>query len=262
MSDEILLDRDGPIAIVTLNRPESRNAITYAMWRRIGQIAARLDADADVRAVVFRGADATAFSAGADIAEFEQQRNGSAQAQVYAAAFEGALDAVAGIGKPTLSLIRGVCVGGGLELASMTDMRFASPEARFGVPIARLGILVGYKEMRRLVEIVGPAVALDLLLTARLIDADAALRVGLLNEVLPAAEIEAYVFELAQRVAGLAPLSHRWHKQILRTVLDNPALRDLTAEEQARPFACFDTQDFQEGRRAFLEKRAPRFSGE
>jgi enoyl-CoA hydratase/carnithine racemase len=152
-------------------------------------------------------------------------------------------------------------VGGGLELATMTDLRFASPEARFGVPIARLGILVGYKEMRRLVAIVGPAVALDLLLTARLIDADTALRVGLLNDVRPAGEIEAYVFELAQRVASLAPLSHRWHKQILRSVLDNPALRDLTPEELARPFACFDTADFQEGRRAFLEKRAPRFSG-
>jgi len=261
MGDEILVARDGPVAIVTLNRPQSRNAITYAMWQTLMRLSVELDADSSVGAVVFRGADASAFSAGADIAEFEHRRNSSALARVYAQAFEGALDAVAGIGKPTIALIRGVCVGGGLELATMADLRFADPEARFGVPIARLGILVGYKEMRRLVEIAGAAAALDLLLTGRLIDSAAALRIGLLNDVLPADTIEQYVFDMAQRVASLAPLSHRWHKQILRTVLDNPALRELTAEEEALPFACFDTDDFQEGRRAFLEKRAPRFSG-
>src|SRR5581483_5474913 len=212
--------------------------------------------------VIFRGAGGEAFSSGADISEFETRRNNSAAARAYARVFEDTLDAVAAIGKPTLALIRGACIGGGLELACATDLRFASSDSRFGVPIARLGILVGYKEMRRFVQLVGPAMALDLLLTARLIDAATALRVGLVNEVCAPNEIETFVFDLARRVTDLAPQSHRWHKQILKTVLENPALRDLSEAEVARPFAIFDSLDFQEGRRAFLEKRAPRFVGE
>ncbi len=262
MTDDVLLARDGALAIITLNRPKSRNAINIAMWRTLSAWARELDADASVRAVIFRGAGGEAFSSGADISEFETQRNNSTQARAYAEAFEGALDAVAAIGKPTLSMIWGVCVGGGLELATMTDLRFCSSDARFGVPIARLGILVGYKEMRRLVQIVGPAAAMDLLMTARLIDSATALRLGLVNDVRPADELEAFVTELARRVAALAPISHRSHKQILNTVLENPALSDLTDDVAARPFAIFDTRDFQEGRHAFLEKRAPHFVGE
>ena len=262
MSEDILLARDGALAIVTLNRPQSRNAITVAMWRTLVECARELDADASVRAVIFRGAAREAFSSGADISEFETQRNNSTQARDYSTAFEGALDAVAAIGKPTFSMIWGVCVGGGLELATATDLRFASTDARFGVPIARLGILVGYKEMRRLVQIVGAAAAMDLLLTARLVDSATALRLGLVNDVRPADELESFVFDLARRVAELAPASHRAHKQILNIVLANPALRDLADGAAALPYAIFDTRDFQEGRRAFLQKRAPRFVGE
>jgi enoyl-CoA hydratase/carnithine racemase len=129
------------------------------------------------------------------------------------------------------------------------------------VPIAQLGILVGYKEMQRLVALVGPAPAMDLLLTARLINAADALRLGLVTEVLPPNEVVQAAYNLARRLCGLAPLSARWHKQILRTVLTNPALTGLTDGERALPYACFDTEDFQEGRRAFLEKRPPDFKG-
>ena len=261
MSETILLQRDGPIATIILNRPAQRNAINYEMWRTLSQLAPELDADPAVRVVVFRGAGETAFSAGADISEFETHRNNSALARDYAARFDGALDAVAAIGKPTLCLIRGFCVGGGLELASATDLRLAADDARFGVPIAQLGILVGYNEMRRLVALVGPGAAMDLLLTARIVDAQQALRLGLVTELAPAGMLEARVYELADRLAGLAPLSARWHKQILQTVLANPSLAGLSAEAEALPFACFDTEDFQEGRRAFLEKRRPNFEG-
>ena len=133
------------------------------------------------------------------------------------------------IGKPTLSLIRGFCVGGGLELASATDLRLAAADARFGVPIAQLGLLVGYKEMRRLVALVGPGAAMNLLLTARLIDSAEALRLGLVTEVVSPAEVEDAGYKLARRLCGLAPLAARWHKQILQTVLTNPALTGLTA---------------------------------
>jgi enoyl-CoA hydratase/carnithine racemase len=261
MTETILLERAAGVATVTLNRPRQRNAINLAMWARLTETARELDADPDVRVVVFRGAGESAFSAGADIAEFESVRGTAAMAARYAAVFDGALDAIAAIGKPTVSLIRGFCVGGGLELASATDLRLAADDARFGVPIAQLGILVGYQEMRRLVALVGPAPALELLLTARLIDAAEALRLGLVTQVLPPGEVEQAADRLARRLCGLAPLSARWHKQILRTVLANPALAGLTDAERALPYACFDTEDFQEGRRAFLEKRPPNFVG-
>lgn len=259
MSEPILIERDGQMATVIFNRPQQRNAITFAMWQQLREIARKLDADAEVRVVVFRGAGETAFSGGADIAEFETHRNNSALAREYAEAFDGALDAIAAIGKPAISLIRGFCVGGGLELATATDLRLAADDACFGVPIAQLGILVGYKEMRRLVALVGPGPAMDLLLTARLINAPDALRLGLISELAPAAEVEGRAYDIARRLCGLAPLSARWHKQILQTVLTNPALANLSPEEKALPFACFDTADFQEGRRAFLEKRKPNF---
>jgi enoyl-CoA hydratase len=261
MSDFILTERQGQIATVILNRPENRNAINAQMWQELMQLAATLDADDTIRVIVFRGAGDNAFSAGADIREFETVRNNSTNARKYAESFDGAQDAVAAIGKPTISLIRGFCVGGGLELASATDIRICSEDSRFGVPIAQLGILVGYHEMRRLVNLVGPGVAMDILLSARLIGAADALRVGLVSQVVPGAEVEKAVYELAQRMCGLAPLSARWHKQILQTVLTNPSLNGLTAEQEALPFGCFDTQDFNEGRRAFVAKRAPQFQG-
>ena len=261
MTDSTLLERDGPVATVTLNRPGQRNAINLAMWARLAEIARQLDADPQVRVVVLRGAGEAAFSAGADISEFETERSNPAQAQAYARLFDGALDAIAAIGKPTLSLIRGFCVGGGLELVTATDLRLAADDARFGVPIAQLGLLVGYKEMRRLVALVGPGAAMNLLLTARLIDSAEALRLGLVTEVVSPPEVERAGYELARRLCNLAPLAARWHKQILQTVLTNPALSGLTPEEEALPYICFGTADFAEGRRAFLEKRAPRFGG-
>jgi enoyl-CoA hydratase/carnithine racemase len=262
MSESIVREQDGPIATVVLNRPGQRNAITYEMWSRLQTLAGELDADPQVRVIVFKGAGESAFSSGADIGEFETRRNNSTLGRAYAEKFEGALEAVATIGKPTLSLIRGFCVGGGLELATMTDLRIAADDARFGVPIAQLGILVGYKEMRALVALVGPGPALNLLLTARLINAEEALRIGLITEQVAGADVQAHTYALARRISQLAPLSARWHKQILQTVLTNPALSDLSPEEVARPFACFDTADFQEGRQAFLEKRPPNFKGQ
>ncbi len=261
MSEPILLERDGPIATVMLNRPQQRNAINRAMWIRLQELAYELDADPEVRVVIFRGAGDKAFSAGADISEFETYRSNSSQARAYGVVMDSATDAIEALGKPTISLIRGFCVGGGLELATGTDLRIATEDARFGVPIAQLNVLVGYKEMRRLVRLVGPAPTMNLLLTARLIDSAEALRIGLISEIIPAAEIESRVYDLARRMATLAPLAARWHKQILQTVLANPSLSKLSPAEEALPFASFDTADFQEGRRAFLEKRPPRFVG-
>lgn len=261
MSEFILVERQEQIATVMLNRPKQRNAIHSQMWAELRDLASALDKDDAVRVVVFRGAGDGAFSAGADIREFETARHDSMSARTYADKFDGAMDAIAAIGKPTISMIRGFCVGGGLELATCTDLRLAAEDSKFGVPIAQLGILVGYHEMRRLVALVGPGAAMDLLLTARLIGAEDALRLGLVSQVLPTAELESQTYALAKRMCTLAPLSARWHKQILQTVLTNPGLVNLTAEQEALPFACYDTQDFFEGRTAFVGKRTPQFSG-
>jgi len=261
MTQDLLIERRDGVATVTFNRPEQRNAIHYEMWRGIGRLMEECGKDESVRVVVLRGAGQECFSAGADIAEFDRWRKNSDVARQYAEVVEAALDAIATLPKPTISLITGFCVGGGCEVATATDLRIAAENSRFGVPIAKLGLLVGYREMQRLVRLVGPGAAMDLLLTARLIDAEEALRLGLVSRLVPLAEIEEAVRKLAVEVASLAPLAHRWHKQILETVLTEPRLEALTREQAQLPFACYDTADFHEGRRAFLEKRRPQFKG-
>ncbi|HYM00281.1 MAG TPA: enoyl-CoA hydratase-related protein, partial [Blastocatellia bacterium] len=185
----------------------------------------------------------------------------SQQARIYSEAFDGAMDAVWSLSKPVVAMIDGACVGGGLELACCTDLRIASEVSRFGIPTARLGVLVGYREMRRLVQLVGVGAASDILITARILKADEALRIGLVNRVVQRTDLEKIVYDLASDVAQMAPLIHSAHKRIMRTVLENPALSKLTPEQDALPFSSFDCEDFQEGRRAFLEKRPPNFKG-
>jgi enoyl-CoA hydratase len=258
---KLYLEQRGPVATIVINRPEQRNAIGYEMWLELKRLAGYLNAHTETRVVVIRGAGEEAFSAGADIAEFGERRNDSAQARIYSEAFDGAMDAIWALNIPTISMIRGFCIGGGLELACCTDLRFAAEGSRFGIPTARLGVLVGYREMRRLLQLVGPGGAAEILLAARILGGEDALRLGLITRLMPAEELEAEVFKTAQEIAGMAPLIHRWHKQIIRTVLRRPSLEGLTPEEEAIPFACFDTEDFQEGKRAFLEKRKPVFRG-
>ncbi len=261
MSDDILLDRTDGIATVTFNRPDQRNAIDYHGWLELRRIAIDLDRDDSVRVVVFTGAGDRAFSAGADIKDFESYRDNSEKAQVYAEAFDGAMDAIEAISKPTLCLIKGFCVGGGCEMSMACDIRISADNSRFGIPVARLSILVGYREMRRLINLVGPGNASYILLSARLLDSAEALRVGLVNQVVPLAEIDNCVYDLAREMVPLAPLSQARHKLIRQIVLANPALEGLTAEERLLPFTNFDSEDFHEGRSAFVERRQPEFRG-
>jgi enoyl-CoA hydratase/carnithine racemase len=264
MSEEkanLYLDHRGAIATITINRPARRNAISYDMWLELKRLATQVNDDNEIRALVIRGAGEEAFSAGADIAEFDKCRNDSKQARVYSNAFDGALDAIWDLGKPVIAMIQGFCVGGGLELACCADLRIAGEGSRFGIPTARLGVLVGYREMRRLLHLVGVSGASDILLGARILDAHEALTMGLITRVVTPSRLEREVYSTAEDMAQMAPLIHRWHKQIMRTVLANPGLTGLTPDEEAVPFACFDTEDFQEGRRAFLEKRPGVFRG-
>jgi enoyl-CoA hydratase/carnithine racemase len=261
MSTPIVLDTAGAIATVTFNRPERRNAITFDMWNHLQRLMVDLKADPQVRVIVFRGAGDEAFSAGADIGEFETHRNNAAKATLYNAAFDAAMDTAEAVGKPTICLIKGACVGGGCEFTTACDIRLAADNARFGVPIARLGLPVGFREMRRMIRLIGQANTMELLLTADLIPAAAAHRLGLVNHVVPLAEIEALTYAMAEKIAALAPVVHRVHKRIAQIVLDNPGLGNLTPEQRALAVLPFDTEDFQEGWRAFLEKRPPQFHG-
>jgi enoyl-CoA hydratase len=255
------LERRGPVATITINRPEHRNAINAEMWLEIKRLADEINQSDETRVVIIRGAGDEAFSAGADISEFERLRNNSTQGRAYSETFDGALDAVWDLNKPVISMIRGFCVGGGLELACCTDIRIAAEGSRFGIPTARLGVLVGYREMRRLLQLVGVGGAAEILLGARIMSGEEALRIGLISRLVSAEQFEQEVFKTADEIASTSPLINRWHKQIIRTVLQKPTLEGLTPEEEALPFACFDSEDFQEGRRAFLEKRKPVFRG-
>ncbi len=258
---KLLLGREGQIATITFNHPDRMNAIELEMWAELARLVPELDKDDNIRVLIFRGAGERAFSAGADISRFAEERSNSAQAREYSEQFLPGLDAIDAFNKPTLSLIRGACVGGGIELASATDIRIAGESSRFGVPVAKLGLVAGYSELRRFVHSIGPTRTMDMLLTARLFSAKEMLDVGFLARVVPDGEVEKTVLKTAGRIASLAPLVQRWHKEFVKTILRDPSLDTLTEEDIAKQFASFDTEDFKEGVDAFLSKRTPRFEG-
>lgn len=258
MTESILVERDGAIATVVLNRPEKLNALTRAMWRRLGEIIESLSADDDLRCVVLRGAGGKAFAAGADIGEFETERANRERAGVYAAEVGRAIASIQACRHPTLALIEGACVGGGLEVAAFCDMRICGESSSFGVPIKRLGLVVGYEELRGLIALVGRAATLEILLEGRVFGADEALRMGLVNRVVPDGEVEEEAYATARRIAEGAPLVARWHKRFIKR-LDDPA--PLTDAELEETLACYDTDDFRRGYQAFLAKKKPDFTG-
>ena len=257
----ILVRREAAIATVTINRPAQRNAISFPMWGQLTELMRQLDSDRDIRCVVIAGAGEEAFSAGADISDFEQYRSDSERGRVYNRAVDGLLQTVAEMGTPVISMIGGFAAGGGCELAVATDLRIAAEGSRLGIPVARLGITIGHREMYGLVNLVGKGNALYILLSGRLLGTDEALRIGLVNQVVPPDQLAEVTYKLAADIAALAPLSHAVNKQTLNQVLAKPSL-DLTPDEANLPLTQFDTRDYQEGYRAFLEKRRPEFIGE
>ena len=258
MSEPIKFEVKDQIARVTFNRPEQHNAISYDGWLKLIEIANKIEEDSSIRSAVFLGEGEKSFSAGADIKDFETHRKDSETAKIYSKAFDGALDAIEALSVPTISMIRGICVGGGCELSMATDIRIASNKSRFGIPVAKLGILVGYREMKRLVNLVGPGNASYILLSGRLIDSTEAFRMGLITQLVDDPALEDTVLNLANEITPLAPLSQKRHKIILQNVISNQSLDGL---DQELPFTNFDSTDFQEGKDAFISRRPPNFKG-
>jgi len=258
MSDNVLVQRHGTIATVTLNNAEKLNALTFCMWTRLGEVMRELDGDESLRCIVLRGAGDKAFAAGADISEFATERANSLQAKTYGEAIHGAMLAIADCRHPTLALIQGVCVGGGLEIASICDLRICGASSRFGVPVNRLGLVMAYGEMQGLMLLVGRATALEIVLEGRVFGAEEAREKGLVNRVVPDDKVIEEAYATARRIADGAPLAARWHKRFINR-LGVP--RPLTETERDESYACYDTEDFRIGYRAFLAKKKPVFKG-
>lgn len=258
MTDTVLVARDGAIATVTLNAPEKLNALDLATWTRLGEAIRDLSADESLRCVVIRGAGDKAFAAGADISEFTTVRKNSKASKTYGERVAATMQAVMDCRHPTVAMIRGACVGGGLEVAACCDLRICGESSRFGVPIKKLGLVMAHGELSKLVALVGRAVALEILLEGRVFGAREAMEKGLVSRVVPDAEVEKEAYATAKRIAEGAPLVARWHKKFINRLLDP---RPWSETEKDEGFACYDTEDFKEGVKAFLEKRDPAFKG-
>ena len=259
-SDKMLARKDGRVGTMIFNNPERHNAVSLEMWQAAAKILEDFAADDQVRVVVLTGAGGKSFVSGADISKFEDERASREAVERYNAATEKVYSTVATYPKPTIAMIQGYCLGGGLNLAVCCDLRFCSEGSRFGLPAAKLGLGYGYPGLKRFIDTIGPAHTKDIFFSARQFGAAEALTMGLVNRVLPDSELASSVEEYAGTVAANAPLTVDAIKQISLEVLKPESERDL--ERAAQLVArCFASQDYVEGRRAFLEKRKPVFTG-
>jgi enoyl-CoA hydratase len=259
-TEKILAEVDGGIGWLTFNQPERRNAMSMEMWQGVGDAMEAFRADDAVRLVIMRGAGGKAFVSGADISEFDAHRADAEQKRQYAAITARGNRALRQFDKPLLAMIQGFCIGGGLAVALTADIRIATPGSVFGIPAAKLGLGYEYPGLAGLARLVGPSVARDILFSARFLPADEALRVGLINRIVPEGQLEEETREYAALIARNAPLTVRAAKAALDEWEKEPASRDL-ARVDAMVNACFDSDDYKEGRRAFAEKRTPEFHG-
>lgn len=258
MSGSVSYKKDGAIATVVIENEGRLNALSLPMWRQLRQAFEELAHDRDeTRCIVLRGAG-DAFASGADIAEFERERYDIESARAYGKAIHPALVSISECPHPVIAMIHGPCVGGGLEIAGRADIRICDESARFGIPVNRLGLVVAYAELKALLDIVGPSVAMEMLLEGKIFGAADALRAGLVNRAVPDTKLEREVYDTAKRIAEGAPLAARWHKKFVRRLLEPKPLREDELDES---FDCFGTEDFKIGYRAFLDKKKPQFKG-
>lgn len=259
MTDGIVtIEKSEAVATLILNRPSKRNALNESMWRDIGDLTNDIADDPSVKVLVLRGADASAFSAGADIAEFERVHASPEIAKAYQQVVETAYRAVADLPKPTIAMIQGICFGGGCALSLCCDLRYADLTASFCIPPAKLGLVYSLEETKRLADLVGPSKAKEMLMGAYVVDAEEALRVGLATRLVPTDELENETYSFARHLAGLSQATIGAVKSMM-TEISNGAV-EATELSQRLVEAQFESADYIEGRRAFLEKRKPNFS--
>jgi enoyl-CoA hydratase/carnithine racemase len=248
------------VGVITFNNPEKRNAMSLEMWEGFGQALIEMRDDPEVRVVILAGSGGKAFVSGADISQFEKNRHNAQASEEYSKRSAAQRALLADYPKPTIACIRGFCLGGGMQVAMMSDMRIAADHSQFGIPAAKLGIAYGYDGLKNLVSLVGPSWARLLMYTGMRIDAAEAERIGLVDRVLPDAELWDATLEIARTISGNAPLAIQAAKITIAQVLKDPDKRDMDAIK-AIGTACMDSEDFREGRQAFMEKRKPRFTG-
>jgi enoyl-CoA hydratase len=248
------------VGVITFNNPEKRNAMSLDMWEGVGSALIELRDNPDVRVVILRGAGDKAFVSGADISQFEKNRHNAEAAEEYSRRSEAQRTLLANFPKPIICSIRGFCLGGGMQVAMSTDIRIAAEDSQFGIPAAKLGIAYGYDGLRNLVSLVGPSWARLIMYTGMRIGSAEALRIGLVDRVVPDGELWDATMEIARTISNNAPLAIQAAKITIAQVLKDPGQRDMDAIK-AIGLTCMDSEDFREGRRAFMEKRKPQFTG-
>ena len=248
------------VGIVTFNNPEKRNAMSLDMWDGLGTALTELRDDPDVRVVIMTGAGDKAFMSGADISQFEKNRHNAQASEEYGKRSDAQRALLADYPKPTIACIRGFCLGGGMQIAMLADIRIAAANSQFGIPAAKLGIAYGYEGLNHLVSLVGPSWARLLLYTGMRIDSAEAVRIGLVDRVVSDTELWDATSEIARTISGNAPLAIKAAKITIAQVLKDHDDRDMNAIKQIG-LECMDSEDFREGRRAFMEKRKPEFRG-
>ncbi len=259
-ADELLVEREPPLAWVIINRPQARNAMTRAVWQALSAQVITLGQDASVRVIIIRGAGNDAFISGADISEFPAIRANAAMTADYDRDTAAAWQAITAAPQPVIAMINGLCFGGGCAVALACDLRVAADHARIAIPAARLGLSYPFDAIERLIHVVGPTAAADILLSTRTLDAQEALHIGFVSRVVPRAECDEWTRDYALRMAENAPLTLAAHKLAIQDSLKSPSMRD-TAAIRAATARCFNSADYQEGIAAFLAKRTPRFEG-
>ncbi|MBB4425278.1 enoyl-CoA hydratase/carnithine racemase [Bradyrhizobium sp. CIR48] len=248
------------VGVITFNNPDKRNAMSLEMWEGFGEALTALRDDETVRVVVLRGAGGKAFVSGADISQFEKTRHNAAASEEYARRSAAQRALLADYPKPTIACIEGFCLGGGMQVAMLADIRIAAHGSQFGIPAAKLGIAYGFDGLRHLVSLVGPSWARLLMYTGMRIDSAEALRIGLIERVFPVDELWGETMTIAETISQNAPLAIKAAKITIAQVLKDESKRDMDAIK-AIGNACMDSRDFREGRQAFMEKRKPQFQG-
>jgi enoyl-CoA hydratase len=259
-TDRMIARIEGAIGWMIFNNPDRRNAVSLDMWQAIPLILDHFEQDPAVRVVVLRGAGDKAFVAGADISQFEQRRSSPETVAHYDGIAEAATTRLGQFGKPTIAMIQGYCIGGGVGIATCCDLRIAGDDARFGVPAARLGLGYRMSGVKKLVDLVGPSFAKEIFFTARHFTAEEAYRMGLVNHVAPSTELEGYVHEICATMAANAPLTMAAVKRTIEELTKSSPTADAELCDRLVK-GCFASADYIEGRRAFMEKRRPVFSG-